>query len=911
MEMSMAVEHQNPLSLDDYRNIIASTVDGFALVNVGGYIIDVNNSYCQMIGYTREELLKMHISSVDAVDGIEEVARRTKEIIQRGSLRFETKHHHKNGSTIDVEVTANYTSIHGGLFFSSVRCIFQQKRAEESLKHSEQKYRLVFEMAGDNISVMTLQGKLLTVNPNACQMLGYTYDELIALSAEAIDAKPELMSENINKLLIYGHYTGETELVSKDGTTVPVTVDARIIEWDGQQVILSICRDITEQKKNLQSLDYIRNCFAQALNGSQHILYRLNTQTGYDYLSPAFEVITGHPVADFKKINREKLAEYFHPDDIPPVLAVIDNASRSRTGPEVKMSFEYRLRKADGSYCWLYDSTTACFNDNDEIVYFFGSAYDITERKNAEDTIREGKELLAEIINMSPISMAIVSLDGTIEQINKRAIETFGYLPDDIPDMERWWAQAYPDESYRAEVIAQWMGLFEIALAEKGEIERREYRITCKDGTVRTALIFGILVSGKVFVMFDDITERKRAEEDRLALERQLLQSQKLESLGVMAGGIAHDFNNLLQSMLGNLELAAHKTDEQSEANKYISYATNSAKKAAHLTDLMLTYAGKGYVTKKNLNMNHLIKENIEILRTAFTSSIALDVSLFSDLPTISAGEMQIQQVIMNLIINAAESIKSNQGHVRVATSVISCDESYLATGLVDEKLKTGIYICLEVTDNGCGMDQDTLNRLFDPFFTTKFTGRGLGMSVVKGVVKSHSGTLFIDSKPGKGTTFRILFPVSETTTPALASMPLTSTKELCTTADTPLSGVLLLVDDEKSVLKTCRKMAELIGFKVITARDGIEALAKYRDHQDEIDVVILDVTMPNMDGFTTMNELYTIRPDVKVILASGYNEDELSERIINNPPSGFVRKPYSMRGLEAELRKALMTGSH
>jgi signal transduction histidine kinase/CheY-like chemotaxis protein len=473
--------------------------------------------------------------------------------------------------------------------------------------------------------------------------------------------------------------------------------------------------------------------------------------------------------------------------------------------------------------------------------------------------------------------------------------------------MERWWVQAYPDESYRAEVFAQWMGLVGKAIAEKSEIERREYRTTCKDGTVKITLIFGIPVSDKVFVMFDDITERKRAEEERLQLEQQFLQAQKLESLGIMAGGIAHDFNNLLQSILGNMELAARTLPQNADPYKYITRALNSGQAAAHLTSLMLAYVGKGSLAKKDLDLNELVRVNADMLKTTVGSAVSLDLSLSEESPRIVADEAQIQQVIMNLLTNAAESIEEQPGVVRLTTGSQQCDQVCLAASLLDKKPEPGCYVFLEVSDTGCGMSAETMKRLFDPFFTTKFTGRGLGMSAVMGIMQTHNGALFIRSEPGTGTTFRVCFPASEAAPSPTALSERIPPAENGMVAEKPLSGVVLVVDDEKSVLRTSKKMVELCGFTVITARDGVEAVSLFREHARDIDIVLLDLTMPNMDGIAAMNEIYRIRPDVKLLLSSGFNKNELSGRITGQAPSGFIRKPFSLTELETELRRAML----
>jgi signal transduction histidine kinase/CheY-like chemotaxis protein len=400
--------------------------------------------------------------------------------------------------------------------------------------------------------------------------------------------------------------------------------------------------------------------------------------------------------------------------------------------------------------------------------------------------------------------------------------------------------------------------------------------------------------------------ENSRLQAERLQLERQTLHSQKLESLGVMAGGIAHDFNNLLQSILGNMELATMKLDPQLEPRKYIDNAMSSAKRAALLTNLMLTYVGKGLITRKELDLNELVRQNAALLKTDTSATISTELNLAPALPFILADEAHIQQLVMNLITNAAEAITGPTGTVRITTGVQECDQAFLNASLLEEKPEAGRYVFLEVSDNGCGMDEETIKRLFDPFFTTKFTGRGLGMSAVLGIMRAQCGALYLESAQGSGTTFRALFPASDSPPPApvqtkAAAVPVQAVKE-----GQSMSGVVLVVDDEKSVLRVSTKMVQLCGFSTISACDGLDAVAKFREHADEIMFVLMDLTMPNMDGIAAMNELYLIKPDARVILASGFNEDELSDRITGSPPSGFIRKPYNMALLEAEIRRVL-----
>ncbi|MHB8121058.1 MAG: hybrid sensor histidine kinase/response regulator [Desulfuromonadaceae bacterium] len=407
--------------------------------------------------------------------------------------------------------------------------------------------------------------------------------------------------------------------------------------------------------------------------------------------------------------------------------------------------------------------------------------------------------------------------------------------------------------------------------------------------------------------------ENRILQEEHLNLERHMLQTQKLESLGVMAGGIAHDFNNLLQAITGNMELALMNSAADSAPHKYINRAMTSAKRAALLTDLMLTYLGKGIIVKKALDLNVLVRENAELLGSATTTAVPMELSLAPDLPTILADEAQIHQVVMNLITNAAESIGTQPGTVKLTTGVQRCDETCLASSLLDERTEPRQYVFLEVEDNGCGMSEETLKRLFEPFFTTKFTGRGLGMSAVMGIIRTHNGALFVESEPGKGTTFRVLFPAAKegqlTATAAPVAEPEPTASPLPSVPADVTYGMALVVDDEKAVLKVCATMVKHCGFKVITACDGIDAVAKFRAHADEIDIVVMDLIMPNMDGIAAMSEIQNIKPDTRIIISSGFNKEELSERLANDTPSGLIQKPYSLNLIKAEIQRVMQAG--
>lgn len=412
-----------------------------------------------------------------------------------------------------------------------------------------------------------------------------------------------------------------------------------------------------------------------------------------------------------------------------------------------------------------------------------------------------------------------------------------------------------------------------------------------------------MLADGSYQSIYHDISERKKAEEDRLSLERQLLHAQKLESLGVLSGGIAHDFNNLLQALLGNLGLALIKLPGESAARKNIDQAIKAGEKAAQLTGMMLAYSGKGVFLIKRLNLSKLVEENAAILEAAIPKNITLEQRLDNSLPDIRADAGQLQQVIMNLITNAAESIGDQGGKISFSTGVKEFDQKTLENSRLEEKLPEGRYIWMEVRDSGCGMDADTVQKLFDPFFTTKFTGRGLGMSAVLGIIRAHKGAFLVESKPGIGTNIKVLFPLIEDqiTTPVLISEARESLEE-----EVGNMVRILVVDDEEMIRSVSFAMLEDLGYKAMLAATGKEAIDLFKSQPGGIDLVLLDQVMPDMDGVAVCRELRKIKPDIKVLLSSGFSQQEVSERFSGLELSGILPKPYNIENLRLELSRLL-----
>jgi len=392
--------------------------------------------------------------------------------------------------------------------------------------------------------------------------------------------------------------------------------------------------------------------------------------------------------------------------------------------------------------------------------------------------------------------------------------------------------------------------------------------------------------------------ERQAADRERLLLERQVQHSQKLESLGVLAGGIAHDFNNLLTAMLGHLNVAQVKLPPESPAQPHLDSLEQIIHRTSDLTRQMLAYSGKGRFVVKAHDLSRVIREMAHLLEVSIPKKIALRLNLAESLPGVMADAAQIQQVVMNLVTNAADAIGEGEGTIRLLTSVLHLNRAYLDQVFHGQDLEEGDYVLLEVGDTGCGMSAEVQSRIFDPFFTTKVTGRGLGLSATLGILRGHKAGMKLYSELGRGTTFKLFFPASGETQPITLDAPAQAMK--------PLRARVLVVDDEAMIRDAVGAQLEALGLTVHFAADGREALDFFLEHPQDVDVVIMDLTMPRMDGREAFLALRKLRSNLPVILSSGYNEQESVQEFMGRGLSGFLQKPYTLGALEKMLRGIL-----
>jgi PAS domain S-box-containing protein len=510
-------------------------------------------------------------------------------------------------------------------------------------------------------------------------------------------------------------------------------------------------------------------------------------------------------------------------------------------------------------------------------------SHDITDRKQAEERLRLAPEAARIGTWTYDLPHGQMVWSAELEQI-------FGLAPKSFAGTEGAFLElVHPEDRPQVrDVVAR-------AIAERSQCEM-EFRYLHAERETRWMLGRGSVYSDaaglptRLVGIGMDVTEQKRNEE-------KLRHTQRLESLGILAGGIAHDFNNLLVGIIGNASLASDSLPGEHAAQHLLQEVSLAGEKAAHLTRQMLAYAGKGLFVIERLDLSTLIRETERLVRSSILKNIDLRLDLTPDLPSIEADAGQMQQLIMNLVINAAEAIPGDQpGSVLVRTSLRRADQHASGIEPAGQELPSGNYVVLEVHDTGIGMDEATQAKIFEPFFTTKFVGRGLGLSAALGIVRSHKGVLQVTSSPGKGTTFQVLLPATESRKAAPPG---------CAETNLQGEGSILVVDDESSVRMLAQAVLRRYGYTVLVAEDAFGAIELLRRTPRQVGLVLLDLSMPGMSARDAIQEIHRCWPGTRIMLSSGYGEDEVLGRLRGMRLSGFIQKPYTPTQLAGKIKAA------
>jgi len=481
---------------------------------------------------------------------------------------------------------------------------------------------------------------------------------------------------------------------------------------------------------------------------------------------------------------------------------------------------------------------------------------------------------------------------------NRRLEEITGFDLETI-NARGWLECLYPDPKTRSQAQDRNDRL------RAGEgMDSEDRTITHRDGSKRIITISTSSFEGAggthTIALVRDVTQQRSRDEERRNIEIQVQHAQKLESLGVLAGGIAHDFNNILMSVLGRASLLGSQIGLGNDAQPHLREIENAAHRAAELCRQMLAYAGKGRFIVEPMDLRSVVDEMGRMLEVSIAKKVVLKYDFAEGLPSVNADASQLRQVVMNLITNASEAIGDRSGVITIRTAVMECDREYLRETYLDDDLPEGLYVYLEVADTGCGMDLETKQRMFEPFFTTKFTGRGLGMAAVLGIIRGHRGALKVYSEIKRGTTIKVLFP-------AISARAERAIRNIASEDRALPEGLtVLVVDDEETIRALAKDMLTALGVSVLLAADGREAVRVFERESARISCVILDLTMPHMDGDEAFRELRRLNRDVRVIMSSGYNQQEVTQRFAGKGLVGFLQKPYNLPALVGALRSAL-----
>ena len=756
-----------------------------------------------------------------------------------------------------------------------------QRQTDEALRHSRALYHSLVENLPVSLFTKDREGRFLFANARFCELAGVSLDQLLG-KTDADLWPPELAAvfraDDLRVIETGRLLEKEEENRLSDGTPVHVQVIKTPVRGPNGDVVgvQGVFWDVTARKRAEEERRQSEARLRAILESEPECVKLLDREGRLLEMNEAgLKMVEADTIRDVRGHCVYPLVA----DEYRGAFEELTRAGfRGESG-----TLEFELIGLRGTHRWLDTHSTPLRGADGNVTAVLSVTRDITARKRAEEERRQSEARLAAMVANSP-GMAIQWYDsaGRVVLWNRASEQMFGYTAAEALGRTLDQLIHTPEEfAVFRETCA--------AIARTSEpVPPTEYTFRRRSGEQGTCLSTLFAIPGPAgahwFVCMDiDITERKRAEEERQRLEAQVRQSQKLESLGVLAGGIAHDFNNLLTSVLGYSSLAAMDVPAGSAARPMLHEIEKAAQRAAELTQQMLAYSGRGKFVVRAVGLDGLVREMNKLLQTVVSKKAVIHLELAA--ATIEADATQIRQVVMNLLTNASDALEDRPGEIAVRTGTRHLDADALRSPFVQTPLPPGEYAFLEVVDSGCGMSEETLARIFDPFFTTKFTGRGLGLAAVLGIIRGHGGSLQIATAPGQGTTFRIYFP-------CVAAVP--ERAAIAQAAAPPRGhGLVLVVDDEENVRTYVRRVLDEAGFRVLIAGDGAEALSVLREHRGAVRAVVLDLTMPQLDGWEVAGQLQTEEPGLPVVLMSGYSEPELGRREGRANVAGFIQKPF------------------
>ncbi len=758
------------------------------------------------------------------------------------------------------------------------RDITGRKRAEEALQHSEEKFRTLFESATDAIEIIDMQGNFIDVNRTAYERLGYTKEELLSMHLSRLDHPDfaEKIPERMEHLKKHGWCVCESAHLRKDGTYMPVEINARIMNLNGKQVFLSTVRDITERKNAEETIRKFADVIQRIRIGIGIGNADSNT---LGLMNPAFAEMHGYTI---EELHGRPIADVYAPGvraDLPEYIRM--------TNEKGYHAFESLHLRKDGSVFPVHVEAYAVRDSSGRTLYRVANVLDITERKKTEEALRNSREFVRSVLDTVDEAFIVIDRNYRAVMVNKAYCAQVNMPVGDII------GRCCYEISHRRTIPCFEAG-GECAVRhafEKEEPHTCIHKHHNRDGSV-------IYVETKSYPLRDASGKVTSAIEvinnitDRHLLEEQLLRTQKLEAVSLLAGGIAHDFNNLLQSVFGNISLAKLSGDREGQTRELLGEAEKALNQARNLTKQLLTFSKGGEPVKRTIALPSVIRTAVKFALSG--SDIDYSFALEEDLLPVDADEGQISQVLHNLVLNASDAMP-NGGAIKIRAANVSVDEKSRLP------LKKGKYVLIDIEDSGIGIPESHISRIFDPYFTTKQKGSGLGLATSYSIIKKHEGAIDVESQLGEGSTFFIYLPASPGRPAAGETREKRSLRG---------RGRILLMDDEDLVRMVAARMIESLGYEVDCVESGEEAFEEYSSalkNGTPYDAVILDLTVRGgMGGRETIKRMSELGRPVRAIVSSGFSEDAILSNYRDYGFTATLPKPYKVEELSDILGNVL-----
>jgi PAS domain S-box-containing protein len=773
-----------------------------------------------------------------------------------------------------------------------IGALLARREERAFMREAAEKYRsLRLGMPDTLILLDPSDGKIIDVNPQATRLTGFSRGQLTGKTVFSLHSPPVAEKHRAALKRVRPAFTqyGPIEFLRSTGKPVSAEINARLLVLGGRDMVLCIVRDISEQKRTEVKLAASEELLRIIVEGTLDMFFYVHDTAGvFTYLSPSVGKITGFSPEHWNS----RYKDFLTPNPInDPVRGYADRAlAEGIPAP----TYTCEVRHADGRPLLLEINEKPILKEG-RVIGIQGVARDITERKRLEEAILESRDNLNRILDQTPLAVTVLDAAGNLIDVNEAWLRLFGASARElvIGKLNVFHSEFINGtgltDGFAAVFKGKTVDLPAITVDPRNA--RPELPLDGVERTVHVRMFPVFERNGKlvnVVSMMEDVTERR-------LLEEQLIQSQKMESIGLLAGGIAHDFNNILGGILGYASFVKAQVPKEDKIYPHLETIERSALRAAELTSQLLGFARGGKYVVGPLQINDLVRETAELLRGTIETTIVMETGLDPSSPVIEADASQIQQVLMNLCVNARDAMPGG-GELTITTKRLDTPDAFLRS-IPDGR--GGSFVRIEIADTGIGIDRSIRGKIFDPFFTTKEKGKGtgLGLATVYGIVKNHNGFINVESEMGSGTTFSVYIPAVDK---AAATVEEVESR--------PRGGqeTILVVDDEETIRLLVQDILEDLGYSVLSAGDGFEAVALYRERIGTIGLVILDMAMPGMGGRETFEKLKELNPQVRAILSTGYSEDERARQMLAMGVKSFVQKPYRIDDLALAVRRVL-----